>query len=302
MHTICKLSLNLPLDLGQDIHPVRLFKFAREGAVAPLSLLNDFGERRRIATVGAQMLELQVTLTDAAILMFERLTGQLFTRSKNKQDQVWAMGKTRVGRLMQLFGDVIDTMSHAQELGDDPFEALDGEIGWQRLLKSRDEIASFGELATGDPLELASERYVYMRKFAPAFLETFTFSVPDSGKDLKDAVALLKDQNKAGKRNLPTDVPMPFPAKHWRGLIFDGAQPKRRIYETAVVATLRDRLRAGDAWVEGSRDYRRFDTYLMPRPEAEAVLQEQGLEVDPQTWLRERRQVLNDRLLICVEN
>ena len=113
-------EIDLPLDLGQDIHPVRLSKFAREGAVAPLSLLNDFGERRRIATVGAQMLDLQVTLTDAAILMFERLTGQLFARSKNKQDQVWAMGKTRVGRLMQLFGDVIDTMSHAQELGGTP--------------------------------------------------------------------------------------------------------------------------------------------------------------------------------------
>ncbi len=160
-------ELHLPADLGQDIHPARLTKFAREGAVAPLSLLNNFGERRRIATIAAQMLDLQVILTDAAIAMFERLTGQLFTRSKNKQDQVWAMGKARVGRLMQLFGDAIDTMNRAHELGDDPFEALDGEIGWHRLLKYRDEIAAFGELATGDPLELAAERYAYMRKFAP---------------------------------------------------------------------------------------------------------------------------------------
>jgi hypothetical protein len=57
-------------------------------------LLNDFGERRRIATIAAQLLDLQVMLTDAAIAMFVRLTGQLFTRSKNKQDQVWAMGKS----------------------------------------------------------------------------------------------------------------------------------------------------------------------------------------------------------------
>ena len=192
------------------------------------------------------------------------------------------MGKTRVGRLMQLFGNAIDTMDRAHETGDDPFETLDGEIGWQRLLNYRDEIAAFGELATGDPLELATERYACMRKFAPAFLETFSFSAPDPGGDLQDAVALLREQNQSGK--------------HWPGLIFDGTRPKRRIYETAVVATLRNRLRAGDVWVEGSRDYRRFDSCLMPRAEAEIVLKKQGLETDPHAWLQERRQLLNHRL------
>lgn len=36
-------SLQLPADLGHDIHPARLAKFAREGAVAPAHLLSDFG-------------------------------------------------------------------------------------------------------------------------------------------------------------------------------------------------------------------------------------------------------------------
>ena len=39
-------TLGLPRDLGEAIHPARLAKFAREGAVAPLTLLNDFGEPR----------------------------------------------------------------------------------------------------------------------------------------------------------------------------------------------------------------------------------------------------------------
>jgi hypothetical protein len=66
-------SLDLPPDLGQGLHPDRLLKFAREGAVAPVSLLNDFGERRRIATLAAQMSDLSITITDATIAMFERL-------------------------------------------------------------------------------------------------------------------------------------------------------------------------------------------------------------------------------------
>ena len=78
------------------------------------------------------------------------------------------MGKARVGKLMQLFGESIDAMARAQELGQDPFAALDVEIGWDKLLGTRAEIAGFGELATSDPLSLAAERYAYMRKFAPA--------------------------------------------------------------------------------------------------------------------------------------
>lgn len=288
--------LALPADLDQSIHHARLTKFAREGAVAPLSLLNDFGDRRRIATLAAQMMDLSITITDAAIAMFERLTGQLFSRSRNRQEEVWRMGKARAGKLMQLFGEAIDTMDRAHELGQDPFAALDHEIGWQKLLASRDEIAALGTLATSDPLSLAAERYIYMRKFAPAFLNAFDFNMTDAGDDLKEAITLLRDQNQAGKRTLPRDLPMPFAAKHWKSLVYDGDKPKRRVYETAVVSTLRDRLRAGDVWVDGSREYKRFDSYLMTRVKAEPVMRLAGFEIDPDVWLQNRRARLKQRL------
>ena len=56
---------------------------------------------------------------------------------------------------------------------------------------------------------------------------------------------MLRDQNRTGKRKLPDDPPMPFAAKHWPSLIIQDGQPQRRVYETAVVSTLRERLRAG---------------------------------------------------------
>ena len=282
-------SLGLPPNLGHGLHPDRLLKFAREGAVAPVSLLNDFGEGRRIATLAAQMADLSIPITDVTIAMFERLTGQLFSRSGNRQEEVWRMGKTKVGKLMQLFGASIDTMARAQDPGQDPFAALDADVGWEMLLGKRDEIADFGELATSDPLALAAERSAYMRKFAPAFLEAFEFNATDAGDDLKDAITLLRDQNSTGKRKLPDDPPMPFAAKHWPSLIVQDGKPQRRVYETAVVSTLRARLRAGDVWVDGSRDYRRFDSYLQPRNKAETIMRDAGFETDPEAWLSDRR-------------
>ena len=40
----------------------------------------------------------------------------------------------------------------------------------------------------------------------------------------------------------------------------------RPFYELCALSTLRDRLRAGDVWVAGSRQYRAFDEYLLPQP------------------------------------
>ena len=170
-------------------------------------------------------LELDTALTDAAIAMFERLTGYLFTRSKNRQERSWSASKPQVGRLIRLFGGTLDAMVRARQHKQDPFAVLDEEIGWDRLLRSREEIASFGDLATEDALPLAAGRYTQLRRFAPAFLEAFDFKVPEAGQDLQAALDLLKEHNRAGKRNLPDALPMPFASQHWKSLIPDNGRP-----------------------------------------------------------------------------
>ena len=289
-------ALGLPRDLGEAIHPGRLAKFAREGAVAPLTLLNDFGERRRVASLAAQISELETALTDAAIALFERLTAQLFTRSTRTRDLSWSASKGQAGRLIRLFGGTIDAMVQAREQARDPFDVLDEMVGWDRLIASRDEIDALGDLATEDPLSLAASRYAQLRRFAPAFLEAFEFDAPLAGRSLQAAVEVLRELNRSGRRKLPDIVPMPFASRQWRTLVAGNAKSARRTYETAVVATLRDRLRAGDVWVEGSRDYRRFDAYLPPANEARQVLIESGIETDARDWLVNRRERLHERL------
>ena len=187
-------------------------------------------------------------------------------------------------------------MMQAREQVRDPFDVLDEVIGWNRLVASREEIDALGDLATEDPLSLAASRYTQLRRFAPAFLEAFEFDAPAAGWSLQAAVELLRELNRSGRRKLPDIVPMPFASRQWRTVVASNGKTARRTYETAVVATLRDRLRAGDVWVEGSRDYRRFDAYLPPANEAEQVLTESGIETDATVWLASRRERLHERL------
>jgi hypothetical protein len=88
---------------------------------------------------------------------------------------------------------------------------------------------------------------------------------------------------------------MPF-RKAWRKLVLQNGRPNRRLYETAVLATLRDKLRSGDVWVECSANYRRFDSYLLPPAAVPKAVADLGLPASADEWLASRRQELDKRL------
>lgn len=73
-----------------------------------------------------------------------------------------------------------------------------------------------------------------------------------------------------------------------------------RAWEVAVLVHLRDRLRAGDIWVEGSRAWRSFEDYLLPRPTFNLMRAEGrlGLAVPDSfdAWRKERTVTLDARL------
>ena len=111
---------------------------------------------------------------------------------------------------------------------------------------------------------------------------------------------MLRQLYASGERKLPAGVPTAFLAPAWRKLIGTGPVIDRRTWEVAVVMTLRDQLRAGDIWVEGSRAFRAFDDFLLP-PAAFAAKRkadELGLAVPDrfETWRDERLGTLERRL------
>ena len=78
------------------------------------------------------------------------------------------------------------------------------------------------------------------------------------------AVAILRDLHSRRLRKLPEDAPFAFVRQSWRCRI-GGAQIDRQLYAFCVYVKLRDRLRAGDVWVEGSRRYRSVEDQLIAR-------------------------------------
>ena len=287
--------VGLPAENANRIHENRLQQFVREGYASDAHQLARYAGQRRHAILAATALDLEARLTDAVLDMADKLIGGLFAKARNTARRRYAASASDVGRLMRLFYGTIEALLMAQQSDADAFETVDDAVGWPKLLSARDQVRELAELAGDDPLVHAADRWKTLRKFAPALIEALQFRAARAGDPMLAALELLAGLNRSGKRDVPVDAPMPF-RKEWRRLVMEENEPDRRLYETAVLATLRDKLRSGDIWVERSANYRRFDSYLLPQDAVPAVIAEMKLPATADEWLATRSVELDRRL------
>ena len=57
------------------------------------------------------------------------------------------------------------------------------------------------------------------------------------------------------KRQVPDDAPTSFVRKRWENLVRTPDGLDRRFYELCVLTELKNALRSGDIWVQGSRQF-----------------------------------------------
>ena len=277
------------------MHEERLRQLGREGQTSDAYQLGRYAAHRRRAILVATVLDLEARLTDAVLDMADKLIGGLFAKARNATRRRYAATAGEVGQLMRLFHGTIDALATAQASDLDAFEAVNSAVGWAKLLRVRGEVQALAELAGEDPLRRAADRWKTLRKFAPALIEALEFRAARANDPMLAALRLLADLNRSGKRDVPADAPMPF-RKDWRRLVLETGKPNRRLYETAVLATLRDKLRSGDVWVERSSGYRRFDAYLLPQPAVPEAAAKLGLPASADEWLAARGKELDRRL------
>jgi len=288
-------EIGVPAEVAGRIHEDRFRQLVREGRVSDAHQIARYAALRRRPILIASVIDLEARLTDAALDMADKLIGGLFARARKARERRYVAGTRNVGRLMRLFHDTIEALATAQSGERDAFAVVDETVGWARLLAAQGEVRELADLAGEDPLRGAADRYRTLRKFAPDLLDALEFTAARPHDPTLAAIRLLRDLNHAGKRDIPADAPMPF-RKDWKRLISEPSRPNRRLYETAVFATLRDKLRAGDVWVEGSSNYRRFDSYLLPPAAVPAIAAGLGLPATADEWLARRGTELDRRL------
>jgi len=287
-------GLKMSPDRAGWIHATRLGRLVDEGAIMTAQHIVDLEPVRRTAILVAQVADLEARLADATLAMFEKYMGSLFTKARNRDERRFQATKRDVAKALLLFRRTIVALKQAKATGEDGVAVVDREVGMRQLDGVLPIIEAVADVADQEILVTAAERYSVLRRFSPRFLEAFCFQSNTPHHPVLAAVELLKAMNRDGTRALPKRPPASFLPTKWRKLIFANGPADRRLYETAVLAALRDRLKGSDIWVVGSRDYRAFETYLLPA----AAVTDTGIdgETDPDRYVAARAAALHERL------
>ena len=293
-------ALDLPTGIERLIHQNRLLKIAREGGQMTPADLTKFEPPRRYATLVALAIEGMATVTDEIIDLHDRILGKLFNAAKNKHQQQFQASGKAINVKVRLYGRIGQALIDARQSGRDPFTAIEAVMSWDAFTESVTEAQKLAQPDDFDFLHRIGENYATLRRYAPKFLDVLKLRAAPAAKNVLDAIKVLRGMNTDNARKVPADAPTDFIKPRWQKLVMTDAGIDRRYYELCALSELKNSLRSGDIWVQGSRQFKDFEDYLVP-PEKFASLKQSSelplaVATDCDPYLSERLELLEAQL------
>ena len=293
-------ALDLPSGIERLVHQNRLLKIAREGGQMTPADLARFEVQRRYATLVALAIEGMATVTDEIIDLHDRILGKLFNAAKNKHQQQFQASGKAINDKVRLYGRVGQALLEAKQSGADPFAAIESVLSWDAFAASIGEAQKLAQPAQFDFLHRIGESYSTLRRYAPQFLEVLTLRAAPAAKGVLGAIDVLRGMNADNARKVPADAPTAFVKPRWARLVLTDEGIDRRYYELCALSELKNALRSGDVCVQGSRQFKDFEDYLVPAGKFAAMkLASQlplAVDTDCEQYLQSRLSLLEQQL------
>lgn len=293
-------GFGLNLELQQYVHQGRFLKLAREGGLYPIHSLTTFPEERRYSLLVAYLLRQIEELTDQVFDMHDRQMGGMLNRCKNQAEQEFYSKRKAIKEKLKHFIQIGDTLIEAKANHRDAFEMLDSLMSWDDFIESVEDARLLAESKRLDALALTKSKYQRLRPYIRELLVKFDFQFAPVCLDLQIATAILRDLNESSKRTLPHDLPESFVKERWHTLIYsEEKQGDRRYYEICCMLELKDRLRAGDVSIAGSRKYKDFYAYWIADTSWQKMWETNSLPIQMplnfDTYIQPRITLLNEQ-------
>ncbi|MCB8839423.1 Tn3 family transposase [Aurantimonas sp. VKM B-3413] len=294
----------IPDERRKRIHANRYGIIARESRILHAREIRRLAVERRRATLTAFVIEHQAALTDLAIDMFCKLVGSARRKAEASRKERLVREAEALSAVAVDHIRLCDMLLEAERDGRDLRSAVAAGFGWSGIAASVMAAKAIVRPDRGDEFDELVGRRTSMRKLGRLLFEAFRLHSFRADDPLLVSVEHLRGLY-AG-RKLPAQLPLSFMSRKWRRRVrgADG-DVDRQAWEVAVLVHLRERLRAGDIWVEGSRAWRSFEDYLLPRAtfalmRAEGRL---GLAIPDSfaEWRAERTATLDARLKALAE-
>lgn len=293
-------SLAIGPAILEEIHADRRRVLMREGMRLSARHLKTLAPLRRRAILTVTVLEAITRLTDDAIGMFDRLIGGLFRRAERRASEALQVNARAINDKVRLLAKLGEALIEAHNIGADAFAAIETVLPWEQFATVVAEAKKLSREDGPDYATLAASNHAVLRRIGPLFLDAFGFKGIAGAGNLLRALDAMRVFYAGSRRTLPRDLPTGFIRRSWRAAVLRDSGVDAAAYEFCLFAELRDRLRAGDVWVIGSRQYRAVEDQMVPRALFTTMKAAGPLPVavagEASVYLKERRAVLDERL------
>jgi hypothetical protein len=256
-------ALDLPAGIERQVHQNRLLKIAREGGQMTPADLAKFEVQRRYATLVALAIEGMATVTDEIIDLHDRIIGKLFNAAKNKHQQQFQASGKAINDKVRMYGRIGQALieaSKAAAIRSPPSRPLCPGTPSPPASPKRKHWRGLPTLISCTTSVKAMPRYAATRRSSGVL----KLRAAPAAKGVLDAIDMLRGMNSDSARKVPADAPTAFIKPRWAKLVLTDDGIDRRYYELCALSELKNALRSGDVWVQGSRQFKDFDEYLVP--------------------------------------
>jgi len=160
-----------------------------------------------------------------------------------------------------------------------------------------------------DSLDLIESRYTPMRQSLLALYQALDFQPfrrSEPALQALEHVSLLAKsrrrvtakEQRVGKVKII--APLGHVTERWHKYVLQGDEIATNYYEAAAFEALKGRIRSGDVAVGGSRRYRTFENYLLPKPQFEQLAEKKqtrlAVQNDADAYLIAKEAEINEKL------
>lgn len=282
----------------KDIPAHRIARLRRQGERYFADGMRDLPDHRRIAILAVCAHEWRHKISDALVETHDRIVGKLYKSAERARDVQISDQRVLIKETLTAFAEVGASLMAAREAGEPLQNAIELQGGWLEFSNLVDKAQTINATVNADPLDFVTSGYARFRRYVPRFLRTLEIKGNQASKPILAAIETLKWLNDGGSGASKPHLPITFARPKWRNRLVK--QLDRKVWETALLFTLRDAFRSGDLWLQTGRRYGQLSTNLVP---LESVSSNNLLAVPYEVgkWLESREALMDVALSVTAK-
>ena len=221
--------------------------------------------KRRYSLLICFLRETLLDTTDSVLVMYHDFWTQALNDAKKSLEN-YQLGAIKsqnqaVKTLTKAVEMVVDDSIENQYLRHAIFEHLSRE----KIQEALQVVLKITNPVHQTPLFFLLKAYARFKQFTPHFLSVLNFKVAFSKDNFGAGLDLVTELQNGIKRKIPESAPTHFITQAWQRVVIAESGLQAPAYELCVLSVLRDRLQSGDVFVDLSRKFADFNSFLIPK-------------------------------------